>query len=55
MTSHRETAYAKECEGLSLPISEDAADRSILIPLYVPMEQVHIEEVIQKFRKCLGV
>ncbi len=55
MTSHRETAYAKECEGLSLPISEDAADRSILIPLYVPMEQAHIDEVIQKFRKCLGV
>lgn len=55
MTSHRETAYAMECAGLSLPISEDAADRSILIPLYVPMKEEEVAEVIQKFRKCLSV
>ncbi len=55
MTSHRESAYTMECEGVHLPISEDAADRSILIPLYIPMLQSDIDEVIQKFKKCLGV
>ncbi|MFN0033245.1 MAG: DegT/DnrJ/EryC1/StrS family aminotransferase [Flavobacteriales bacterium] len=55
MNAHRETAYANECKGLSLPISEDAADRSILIPLFVPMAHEQVNEVIYKFRKCLGV
>ncbi len=37
MTTHRETAYnSMSCY---LPISEDLADRSIIIPLYVPMEK----------------
>lgn len=54
MTSHRETAYASECKGLSLPASENAADNSIIIPLYVPMSQEEIDYVIYHIRKAVG-
>jgi perosamine synthetase len=46
MTSHRETAYKSQCAGLSLPRTEDACDRSIIIPLYVPMNQEDISCVV---------
>jgi perosamine synthetase len=55
MTSHRETAYKAACEGLSLPVSEDACDNSIIIPLYVPMSNEDVQTVIQGIRTCLGV
>lgn len=54
MTSHRETAYRKSYEGLILPVSEDASDRSIVIPLYVPMTEIEIRQVINSFRKNLN-
>ena len=50
MTSHRETAYKAECAGLSLPVSEAAADNSIILPLYIPMKQEDIKKVIESFR-----
>jgi dTDP-4-amino-4,6-dideoxygalactose transaminase len=50
MTAHRETAYKEECAGLSLPISEKAADSSIILPLYIPMKDADIEKVIEAFR-----
>lgn len=55
MTTHRETAYKEYCKGLHLPVSEDAQDRSIIIPLYVPMTQEEIQSVITNFRECLGL
>lgn len=55
MTAHRETAYKQECAGLSLPVSEDAADNSIILPLYIPMQQSDIDKVIQVFRSSMGV
>ena len=55
MTAHRETAYKDECAGLSLPVTEDACDRSIVLPLYVPMKDEEVEEVIAKVKKHLGV
>ncbi len=54
MTSHRETAYKTECEGLSLPVSEKACDRSIILPLYIPMRDEDIEKVIEAFRMYVG-
>jgi perosamine synthetase len=48
MTSHRETAY-KNNTTYHLPKSEDLADSSIIIPLYVPMEQNDIDFVIERF------
>lgn len=53
MTSHRETAY-KGYSDVKLPISEDLCDRSIILPLYVPMPQEEISYVIEHFRKFLG-
>lgn len=55
MTSHRETAYKAECAGLSLPVSEKAADNSIILPLFVPMEQADIEKVIESFKMSITV
>ena len=49
MTSHRETAYLIECKGLSLPVSEKASDNSIILPLYVPMNQESITHIINTF------
>lgn len=53
MTTHRETAYKVECAGLSLPVSEKASDRSIILPLYVPMKDEDIEKVIFSFSSIL--
>ena len=53
MTSHRETAYKEECAGLSLPVSEKACDRSIILPLYIPMKDEDIKTVIDTFISLL--
>jgi perosamine synthetase len=53
MTTHRETAYKEECAGLSLPVSEKACDRSIILPLYVPMKDEDIEKVISTLKSIL--
>jgi len=51
MTTHRETAYASE--NISLPISEDLSDRSIILPLYVPMDENHIGIIINLLNDLL--
>jgi len=53
MCSHRESAYKKEYHNIQLPISEDLQDRSILIPLYIPMNENEIEQVIAGFKKAI--
>jgi dTDP-4-amino-4,6-dideoxygalactose transaminase len=53
MTSHRETAYKNQCIGLSLPQTEDTCDRSIIIPLFVPMSNEDITTVIEMLRSLL--
>jgi perosamine synthetase len=50
MTSHRETAYRNEYAGLVLPVSEKACDRSIILPLYIPMKEEDILTVINGFK-----
>ena len=45
MTTHRETAYLEYCNGLKLPVSEEVCDRSILLPLYVPMEGTEMQKI----------
>ena len=54
MTSHRETAYKEQCKGLSLPRTEDACDRSIIIPLFIPMERDDVSTVIASLRALLN-
>ncbi len=53
VSSHRETAYKEYSKGLSLPVSEDASDRSIILPLYYPMEQKDVEYVISVFKSLV--
>ncbi len=55
MTAHRETAYLGYCKGLQLPVSEDASDRSIIIPLYVPMPEEEITYVIGHIKNMLSM
>jgi|SRR5688572_1078051 len=54
MTAHRETAYKTECAGLSLPVSEKSCDRSIILPLYIPMKDEDVEKVIEAFKLYVG-
>jgi len=53
MTSHRETAY-KDYPASTLSLSERASDNSIILPLYVPMEQADIDKVITAVKKFLA-
>lgn len=54
MTSHRETAYKNSCNNISLPVSENTCDNSILIPLFVPMSDNDLNYVISTITKLLG-
>lgn len=54
MTSHRETAYKNEYSGLSMPVSEDLCDNSIIIPLYIPMLQEDIDKIIRTVKQLLN-
>ena len=49
MTAHRETAY-KERGSWELPISEDASDNSICLPLWVGLEESAIQQIAELFR-----
>ena len=51
MTIHRETAY--KWMNIQLPVSEDLQDNSIILPLFIPMTNEEISEVIIAFKKCL--
>jgi dTDP-4-amino-4,6-dideoxygalactose transaminase len=55
MTSHRETAYKTEYADVSLPVSEDACDNSIILPLYIPMKSEDIKKVIETFKANIMV
>lgn len=52
MTAHREPAY-KEYNDSSLPISEDASDRSIILPLYVPMPEDEVNFIVNRLKRYL--
>jgi perosamine synthetase len=52
-TAHRETAYKNEYNNISLPVSENTADNSIVIPLYVPMKDEDINYVISEIKGIL--
>ena len=51
MNSHRETAYINLNGKLRFPVSEDLQDRSVLLPLYVPMLKEDTEYVINAILK----
>jgi perosamine synthetase len=51
MTTHRETAYRELQKDNCLPVSEDLHDRSIILPLYVPMSKAEVQYIIDSFNK----
>lgn len=53
MTSHRETAY-KYLNINDLAITEQAADQSILLPLYIPMDKEDQDYVIEAIKEILN-
>ena len=53
MTAHRETAYKQISPNVHLPISENVQDNSILLPLYVQMDNQEIQYVIDVFKKLV--
>ncbi|MCB0726136.1 MAG: DegT/DnrJ/EryC1/StrS family aminotransferase [Ignavibacteriae bacterium] len=53
LTAHRETSYRDEYKNLRLPVSEDACDRSFMIPLYVPMDSKDIDHIILTLKHIL--
>jgi dTDP-4-amino-4,6-dideoxygalactose transaminase len=54
MTAHRETAYKEYSKDDHLPVSEDLADRSIILPLYYPMKDEEVSYVIEKFKSFIA-
>ena len=55
MTAHREPAYKKYLSKYNLTISEEVSDRSIMIPLYVPMKNEEINFIIKAINNILLV
>jgi dTDP-4-amino-4,6-dideoxygalactose transaminase len=47
MTAHREPAYRARCPGLRLPRTEQASDRSLLLPLHPDLTEEQQDSVIQ--------
>ena len=50
MTAHRETAYKDLFSKLSLPVSENASDNSLMLPIFVPMSKDDIGKIIEEVR-----
>jgi perosamine synthetase len=44
MTAHREPAYADHA--VSLPVSEQASDTSLVLPLFTQMTEAEVEECV---------
>ena len=48
MTAHREPCYVEAYGPQSLPISEKASDRSLLLPLFPAMTEAEQDQVVAK-------
>jgi dTDP-4-amino-4,6-dideoxygalactose transaminase len=55
MTTHRESAYKNYKLVAELPVSVDASDNSVVLPLYVPMNEEEINYVIKTLKSVLGI
>lgn len=53
MTCHREMHLEENEVEKSLPVSEDACDNSLLIPLYAPMDEKDIDKIILNIKTLL--
>ncbi len=53
MKTHGETAYHNHKLIVPLPISEDASDNTIVLPLYVPMSAADQDYIISCLKELL--
>lgn len=51
MTSHREPAYREHALRVGLERSEQLSDESVILPLFVPMEDSDVDRVVEAFLK----
>jgi perosamine synthetase len=54
MTSHRESAYKNDYKNVSLPLSENYSDNSVVLPLFYPMTNEDIETVIKEVKQIFN-
>jgi perosamine synthetase len=54
MTIHRELAYKYLGSIETLPISEDTSDRSIILPLYVGIQNSELEYIVKCFKNLIN-
>lgn len=54
MTAHREGAY-RDYSSVSLPVSENLQDNSILLPLFVPMTEEQVDLIIDSILEMVEV
>jgi perosamine synthetase len=52
MCTHREDSYASDYRGVSLPRSEAAQDRSVMLPLYPQMTHVEQDHVVSTLKQA---
>ncbi|MBI3881572.1 MAG: DegT/DnrJ/EryC1/StrS family aminotransferase [Verrucomicrobia bacterium] len=54
MTAHREPCYVDAYGAQSLPISEKASDRALLLPLYPTLTEAEQDQVVAALKKAVG-
>ena len=54
MTAHREPAYVAMHGAQSLPVTERASDRSLLLPLFPQMTEGEQDQVVAALQRALG-
>ena len=54
MAAHREPAYRNRCAGLQLPRTEQASDRSLLLPLYPDLTTGEQDAIIEALNTTCG-
>jgi len=51
---HQQNVYAADCDGLSLPVTEDIAARCLSLPIFPEMTSAQIDEVVAAIRDALA-
>ena len=50
---HRQKVFATECEGVSLPVTEQVASRCLSLPIFPELEEAQVRRVVAVIREAL--
>jgi dTDP-4-amino-4,6-dideoxygalactose transaminase len=50
---HQQKVFARQCEGLSLPVTESVAQRCLSLPIYPELEDADIQRIVGVIRSAL--